>query len=311
MIVDTNTDFDFTTIIDTATWDWLRASISYTNPDHRTDIMQCIIKFMTENYGDPSTSGCKWNHVQIADNANYEKVIQFYVGTDRLFTVARGREHVGKFILLEATGSRASIGRKLLDRISKIPATDCYVTRSDSAIDLSGDPELFNTITGFFNAFAKDNNISAEPRGYGWHDPTRGRTMYYGSTSSDYFIRIYEKGHEQRDKGVQDADLTWIRIEVQTQYKKRKQRSVVASWNKPSIPFSVGWVHKVMQNILMADIIKTSVPTAYKPQTDTERTILMMFKRSRKALRILAENSQDKEQFLQTILQEIEYDFDT
>lgn len=310
MIVNTNSDFDFQNLIETAKWDWLRASIVYETDDDRTAIMQEIINYLIENYGDPALDDVSWWHEDLPDNSNYEKVKQFGIGTQKLFTVSRGRPHVGKFVQIDSSGSRASIGRKIIDRISKKLPYEVRATRSDSAIDLAGDPELFNTLTGFFNAYCKKHKIAPEPRGLGWHNPEKGRTMYYGSKSSDYYLRIYEKGHEQRDSGVEDADLTWVRIEVQVQYKQSLQRLAVARWPLPSYGFRIGWIKKAFNDLLMTDLLSASIPSSYKPQTDTEKSIYNMFKRAKKALRLLAMDSPSEQEFTRKILDEINYSFD-
>lgn len=322
MIVSTNSDFDFSTILDTAKWDWTRASITYQHDEDRAVILGEIVQFMKDNYGDPELHEVNWSHESLPDNSNYENVKLFKNGTQDLFTVSRGRSHIGKFIQVEASGSRASIGRKIIKRIADIKRPDAdkkgikshpfevRVTRSDSCIDLCGDPELFDTLIGFFDAFCKENNIVCEPRGHGWHNPSKGRTMYYGSKSSDYYLRIYQKGHEQRDRGVEDADLTWVRIEVQVQYKATLQRLAVGAWDSPSSGFQVGWIKKAFSNLLMTDILGVYMPSSYKPQTDTERSIYNMFKRSRKALRLLAMQYDTQEDFAKKILQEIDYSYD-
>lgn len=320
MIVDTNTDFDFSTIIDTAKWDWTRVSIPYHLDTDRTVIMTEIVDYLTENYGEINQG---WNYEDLPDNASWERVKQFYVGTRKAFTIGRGREHVGNFIQIEATGSMDNIlARKVIDRIARIKRPDTEKkglnyhpfevrgTRSDSCIDLCGDSELFNTLTGFFNAFCTERKISCVPDGRGWHDPSFSRTMYYGSRNSDFYMRIYEKGFEQKEKGVKDADLTWVRIEVEVKFKKPLQRLAVGKWTSPSLAFQLGWIKKAFSDLLVSDILGASVPTSYKPITDTEKTILNMFKRSRKALKLLAMQSPSKADFIDTILKEIEYDFE-
>lgn len=49
-----------------------------------------------------------------------------------------------------------------------------------------------------------------------WLDGIDGRTLYVGGTKSQYRIRCYEKGHEQRSKHPdQTFSLDWARVEAQ------------------------------------------------------------------------------------------------
>lgn len=323
MIVDTNSDFDFSTILDTAKWDWTRVSIPYHVDSDRSLIMNIIADHLTQTYGE---IGFAWKLEHLPDCGGWENKRQFYVGNRKVFTVGRGKEHIGKFVQIEATGTMDHLlARAIIGKIAAVKRPDAEkkgiesnvfdirATRSDSCIDLCGDPELFNTLTGFFNAFcaARSPRIDCVPDGKGWLDPTKSRTMVYGSRNSDYYIRIYEKGLEQKEKGVEGADPTWIRIEVEVKFKKADQRRAVARWNNPSYAFHLGWIKKAFSDLLVTDVLGVSVPTSYKPITDTEKTILNMFKRSRKALKLLAMQSPSKDEFLNAILKEIEYEFES
>lgn len=320
MIVDTNTDFDFSNILDTAKWDWTRVSIPYHVESDKALIMGIIVDHLTQLYGD---HGIGWRAEYLPDCGGWQKKRLFLVGARKLFTYASGKEQVGDFVQIEATGTMDhDLARQIIDKIANVkrPSAedkgiesnvfDVRSTRSDSCIDLCGDPALFDTLTGFFNSFCAPK-IACVPDGEGWHNPVKGRTMVYGSTKSDYYMRIYEKGHEQRDKGIIDSDLTWIRIEVQVQYSKASQRRTVAKWKHPSYAFRLGWISRAFSALLMTDLLGVSVPSSYKPVTDDQKSILNMFKRSRKALILLAMSSHSKDEFADAILKEIEYSFET
>ena len=70
-----------------------------------------------------------------------------------------------------------------------------------------------------------------------------GRTTYFGSRSSTHFARVYEKGHEQRKKGINpDVSLSWSRFEIEVKpTKKGDARSKAACMSPDEVAHSSAW----------------------------------------------------------------------
>lgn len=70
-----------------------------------------------------------------------------------------------------------------------------------------------------------------------------GRCTYVGSRTSTHFLRVYEKGHEQRQKGInQDASIHWTRAEIEVKpTKKGDARLDAASMTPDQLAFSNAW----------------------------------------------------------------------
>lgn len=85
-------------------------------------------------------------------------------------------------------------------------------TRVDSAVDMRGDfYEIADKVSKA--AFA---NYGVRPlKAHSYIDEGKGRTYYFGSRKSAALVRVYEKGLEQRSKGLTDAPLDWVRVELQ------------------------------------------------------------------------------------------------
>lgn len=70
-----------------------------------------------------------------------------------------------------------------------------------------------------------------------------GRSTYVGSRQSTHFLRVYEKGQEQRSKGIDpDASINWTRAELEVKPdKKGDARRVAASLTPDEIAHSSPW----------------------------------------------------------------------
>lgn len=101
-------------------------------------------------------------------------------------------------------------------------------TRVDSAIDLRGD---FNKIVTRVREAAFANYGVRPLKAYSFIDEGQGRTCYFGSRKSSALVRVYEKGLEQRSKGLSNAPLDWVRVELQ--WRPSKLARVVAMTAHP------------------------------------------------------------------------------
>jgi len=86
------------------------------------------------------------------------------------------------------------------------------VTRADSAADYDA-PGAWDRLHRTALDFADERGLAVRLAG-DWHRCEEGRTVYVGSRSSPVFLRLYEKGLEQRGKGLADASPDWVRVEL-------------------------------------------------------------------------------------------------
>jgi DNA relaxase NicK len=110
---------------------------------------------------------------------------------------------------------------------------DHKVSRVDVAADFDY-PEAFKDLEGIALKVAlehKPKPLSTKVGGD--HYQLQGRTSYFGSRTSTHFVRVYEKGHEQRSLGINpNASLDWSRFEIEVKPTKkgeaRKQASILS-----------------------------------------------------------------------------------
>lgn len=77
----------------------------------------------------------------------------------------------------------------------------------------------------------------------------KGRTIYLGGKQSTHKLRLYEKGHELREKGINpDADLNWARLEFQIAPDKRS-RHLAAKLSASDIARSARWTSFICEKI--------------------------------------------------------------
>ena len=112
-------------------------------------------------------------------------------------------------------------------------------SRLDVCIDLVG-PTAWSDLSTTVMLVAKKYGI--ETRVYGdWLRGEKGRTLYLGGKSSTHKLRLYEKGHEQRQKGIDpEAPLDWVRLEFQVQ-PTGPARASAASFTANEIARSTKW----------------------------------------------------------------------
>jgi hypothetical protein len=145
-----------------------------------------------------------------------------------LFVVASGQdsEHLAQWIRLHFPEHRVSRADVAIDFRGQsieglVATTEPIARKARAAVLFVGDP---NPISG------------------------KGRTWYFGSKTSDVRVRIYEKGLEQRAKGVEDSPEDWVRFEGQ--FRPRKERKAkAAKWTHEEF-FTMGkWANKAANEV--------------------------------------------------------------
>lgn len=102
------------------------------------------------------------------------------------------------------------------------------VTRVDSCLDFSGD---FDALADALVRIARRRGIKLSQAG-DWQDgfdPSLGRTLYLGGTSSPVRVRLYEKGKQLGQVEGVAADPRWLRCEVQYRPESRLRKAAAAS----------------------------------------------------------------------------------
>lgn len=113
------------------------------------------------------------------------------------------------------------------------------VSRADVCIDFQGE-KIFDRIIRYAKQTKKEFRLQCHLEG-DWIDRKKGRTFYLGSRNSTHYCRIYEKGHELREKGINpDASLDWVRVEFEVK-PARQARMAAANMTASEIAHSTKW----------------------------------------------------------------------
>lgn len=162
-------------------------------------------------------------------------------------------------------------------------------TRLDACLDWT-EEGLFDSLSNALRQFGLKRRIKLGFAG-DW-ERNQGRTLYLGGKQSIVQICLYEKGAEQRAKGVAGAPLDWVRLEVRVGNMKRKQRDRIAHWDHASNLFSVGWMPEACEAIGLEALESISLGTSYSKSTD-ERAFLALLNQYGPLLKRLAGESPD------------------
>ena len=97
------------------------------------------------------------------------------------------------------------------------------LSRADVCIDLTG-PGLFEAADRALTTISEEHRVQTRVAG-DWKRGDGGRTLYLGAPSSDFMLRLYEKGKQLMGEGVVGADPNHVRLEFTV--KARKQLKVL------------------------------------------------------------------------------------
>lgn len=141
------------------------------------------------------------------------------------------------------------------------------VSRADVAIDFRG--QSIEGLVAITEPIARKARASVIFVGDPDPKSGKGRTWYFGSKSSDVRVRIYEKGLEQRAKGVEDSPEDWVRFEGQ--FRPRKERKAKAAKWTPEEFFTMGkWANEAANKV--AGLSGTYQPDESKRRNTDEQT---------------------------------------
>lgn len=124
------------------------------------------------------------------------------------------------------------------------------VSRADVCRDFDFEGS-FETLHALLAPIAKRVGITPTLNGPEQPHPTIGRTMYYGSRKSAFFLTLYEKGKERLSAGHQDVSLNWSRVEGRFKPTSR-QKLGVAKLSEAQMWGLSKWAMIVAEEVLEA-----------------------------------------------------------
>lgn len=149
------------------------------------------------------------------------------------------------------------------------------VSRADVKIDFRGE-DIFSRIVKYAKKTKKEFGLQSHLEG-DWLDGKRGRTFYLGSRKSTHYCRIYEKGHEMRQKNVNpDAPLDWVRVEFEVK-PARQVKGDAASMTASQIAHSSKWT-TFFCNLLGSESERSFSLSARRTKPEAVTSLEHMFK---------------------------------
>ena len=152
------------------------------------------------------------------------------------------------------------------------------VTRADSAQDFLA-PGAWDELYPLLLGLADERRLSVSQAG-DWHRGRDGRTLYIGSRKSSVFLRLYEKGLEQRAKApspelAAKVDPNWCRVELETRPEK-DARSVVARMSPDQVWGLTAWSQEVRRRLDGVEVPRV-VMRGWR-QSDDDRALAFMLR---------------------------------
>lgn len=160
------------------------------------------------------------------------------------------------------------------------------VSRADACEDLEH-PDAFETVTRMFDA-AKDPRVQSllmAPR-----DGDRGRTIYWGSTQSRVYVRLYEAG--KMKERLHHGRPNWVRPEGQFRPGKAAEKLLAATLTPLEFWGLAAWTKRAAEMLCQVDVPR------YAPASDPvefDRATLYLARAFRRRFEEMRENLGDWE----------------
>lgn len=149
------------------------------------------------------------------------------------------------------------------------------VSRADVKIDFLGEG-VFQKIIRYAKKTKKEFGLMSSLQG-DWLDGKKGRTMYLGSRKATHFCRIYEKGHEMRQKNINpDAPLDWVRVEFEVK-PSRQTKNFAANMTSSEIAHSTKWT-TFFCNLLGSEMERSTSLSCHKVKPELVASLEYMFR---------------------------------
>ncbi len=137
------------------------------------------------------------------------------------------------------------------------------VSRVDTALDWEW-PSAWDELSTIALDVANQFGVSVQHVG----DFTRGekgRTLYFGSKSSNVFICLYEKGKQPAYASLGYTD--WVRLEVRVR-PSSKSKGQCAAITPPEVFGCAKWTQELYRRVSGVSVARRKIGTVYKPSDD-------------------------------------------
>lgn len=170
---------------------------------------------------------------------------------------------------------------------------DHELTRADACLDLC-EEGYFDSLTAYAIEFAKAHKLTLNYQG----DWARGqsRTLYVGSRTSTYMLRIYEKGWKE------GGDINWFRVEAEAKPKGEEMRKRASGMTAAELFWSSKWASELFSGFGWDKMLSKSIGTVYRP-SDDERARLAIRKQYRQILQRWFDETGDPSVFAAELLE--------
>lgn len=176
--------------------------------------------------------------------------------------------NTGDRVMVVGTGANASPVASLVR--SEWP--DHLLIRGDVAEDYD-EPDAFDALSALMLNVADKHRLKVTHYG-DWHRAEMGRTLYVGSRQSPVFGRLYEKGLEQRAKGLSpDASADWVRLEIEVKPKRADARKHLATLEPDAFMACSAWTREVAQCLFESSLEAVTGLGTIKRLSDDERAL--------------------------------------
>lgn len=138
------------------------------------------------------------------------------IGGQNIGMIQYGGDSVGTGVYVDIQGAHSG---RVRDSILKL-GWHCYLLRADIALDFNGS-EYFKILATDLTALAKTKNLKTSTVG-DWIQKVGGRTLYVGSRTSAFMVRLYEK---YKQKGIDTEGEETIRLELEIKPYKHARES--------------------------------------------------------------------------------------
>lgn len=169
------------------------------------------------------------------------------------------------------------------------------LTRADACLDFC-EEDYFDSLTGYAIEFAKARRLTLNYQG----DWARGqsRTLYVGSRTSSYMLRIYEKGWKE------GGDPNWFRIESEVKPKGEDMRKRASEMTAQELFWSSRWASELFSGFGWEKMLSRSIGTVYRP-SDDERARLAIRKQYGQILKRWFDETGDPSVFASELLESL------
>lgn len=167
------------------------------------------------------------------------------------------------------------------------------LVRADACLDLC-DEGYFDSLSAYFIDFAKVNKLTINQLG----DWARGqsRTLYIGSRTSTYMLRIYEKGWQT------GGDKNWVRVEAEIKPKGEVMRRTASTMTAKELLWCSKWGAAALEGFGWEKMLSKTIGTVYRP-SDDERARLAIQKQYGQILKRWFDESGDPSVFAAELLE--------